>query len=814
MKVKHVILQGTKKYGMKVKHVILQATKKCGMKVKHVILQATKKCGMKVLACAPSNIAVDNLVEKLARSKAKVVRLGHPARLLKDIQQHSLDAILSSSSSTAIVQDVRRDIDLTMKKSCKSKPAERRQLRQEIKVLRKELRDREEKAMREILTGVEVVLATNTSAGDTGPLGLLKEDHFDLVVIDEAAQALEASCWIPLLRAPRCILAGDHHQLPPTIISPKAAKDGLEVTLMERVVHQLGEKVVHMLTTQYRMHEAIMKWSSDQLYNGRLDAHVSVATHLLCDLPNIRNTDETRLPLLMIDTAGCDVLEMEVEDELSKGNEGEADIVTAHVTALIDAGLNPRDIAVIAPYNLQVELLRQRLSPSHPAVEVKSVDGFQGREKEAVILSLVRSNSRGEVGFLAEDRRINVAITRARRHLAIICDSETVSHHPFLRSLVDYMSEKGEVRSAVDYLTDHVTADAESLQTDPSILLRGGDVFSLPVTRVKDEAVLLETSKSARCKRNPLSKAQSPALQPQTAVQHDSGLSHDASVHLCNAGRYSAIDKVTGVDLGRPRVDDDRKAEKRAALQERVQTFMTDSKRNVLEFPASFSDQQRFMVHSIAEDFGLEHESRGEGKERYITIRKPAKNTPTTQEPPHNDNDMLRTCPLCKKLIPTTNLSLHTLHCEQKQRACAQDGQPQVCAETSRLKESKETRRKPKKKAANSGGENEEGFEALLATFSKLDTRCAFESCKQNISLLGQKCVCCTRVFCLSHHIPEVHGCGKDAKIRARHQLAHAPPRKPQRADMTRKAHLQRKLDTKLDEMASGRKSKKKESKK
>ncbi|XP_028515203.1 DNA-binding protein SMUBP-2 [Exaiptasia diaphana] len=356
-----------------------------------------------VLACAPSNIAVDNLVEKLAKNKAKVVRLGHPARLLSSIQHYSLDAILTASDSTSIIQDVRKDIDKALSKSRKSKePSERRHLRQEIKTLRKELRQREEKAMKEVLIGAEVVLATNTSAGNDGPLGRLPMDHFDLVVIDEAAQALEASCWIPLLRAPRCILSGDHHQLPPTIVSPEAAKKGLDVTLMERVVKQYDDKVVRMLTTQYRMHESIMKWSSEQLYNNQLKADSSVQHHLLKDLPNVQETEETTIPLLLIDTTGCDVMELEVEDELSKGNEGEADIVATHVTALINAGLDARDIAVIAPYNLQVELLRKRLSHVFPSLEIKSVDGFQGREKEAVIISLVRSNKQGTTTILTK----------------------------------------------------------------------------------------------------------------------------------------------------------------------------------------------------------------------------------------------------------------------------------------------------------------------------------------------------------------------------------------------------------------------------
>ncbi|XP_028399828.1 DNA-binding protein SMUBP-2-like [Dendronephthya gigantea] len=391
-----------------------------------VIVQAVKNFGWKILACAPSNIAVDNILERLIKYKIKAVRLGHPARLMEKIHSHSLAAILDSSHDTAIVKDVRRDIDTAMRNLQGSRNSgERSRLRTELKTLRKELREREEKALKHILHNAQVILSTNVSASDDGPLKHLPRDHFDLVVIDEAAQSLEAACWIPLLWAPRCILAGDHKQLPPTIMSRDAARRGLEQTLMERIIEMFGDKVVHMLTTQYRMNKAIMKWSSDRLYDGKLLADVSVAQHLLCHIPEVNDTELTSLPLLMIDTAGCDLYELRSQDEESKGNEGEADVVAAHVSGLVDSGVKQQDIGVITPYNLQVELLRSRLSTKYPALEIKSVDGFQGREKEAVVISMVRSNTKGEIGFLAENRRMNVAVTRARRHLTIVGDSTT-----------------------------------------------------------------------------------------------------------------------------------------------------------------------------------------------------------------------------------------------------------------------------------------------------------------------------------------------------------------------------------------------------
>ncbi|OWK17520.1 hypothetical protein Celaphus_00013160 [Cervus elaphus hippelaphus] len=327
--------------------------------VVEIILQAVKR-GSKVLCCAPSNIAVDNLVERLAQRKQRILRLGHPARLLDSIQQHSLDAVLARSDGARIVADIRRDIDQAWAKNRKTQDKrEKSNFRDEIKLLRKELKDREEAAMLESLAAASVVLATNTGASADGPLKLLPDGHFDVVVIDECAQALEASCWIPLLKARKCILAGDHKQLPPTIVSHKllspgrAALAGLSLSLMERLAEQHGAGAVRMLTVQYRMHQAIARWASEALYHGQLTAHPSVAGHLLRDLPGVAATEETGLPLLLVDTAGCGLLELEEEDEQSKGNPGEVRLVSLHFQALVDAGVRAADIAVITPYNLQ-----------------------------------------------------------------------------------------------------------------------------------------------------------------------------------------------------------------------------------------------------------------------------------------------------------------------------------------------------------------------------------------------------------------------------------------------------------------------------
>uniref|UniRef100_A0A673XMK3 DNA helicase n=1 Tax=Salmo trutta TaxID=8032 RepID=A0A673XMK3_SALTR len=647
--------------------------------VVEIILQAVKQ-GQKVLCCAGSNVAVDNLVERLAKAKAKVLRLGHPARLLESIQKHSLDAVLAHSDNTNIIADIRKDIDkafMGMKKM--NDKRDRIHLKREVGELRKELRTREATAIAEVLKRADVVLATNTGANDGGPLKNLPVDHFDWVVIDECAQALESSCWIALLRGRKCILAGDYKQLPPTIKSHTAASKGLSVSLMERLIQKYGDSVVRMLTVQYRMNINIMTWASEQMYQGQLTAHSSVEKHLLKDLPGVASVEETSTPLLLIDTAGCGLSEMEVTDEQSKGNQGEVDIVELHIKALTEAGVKPKDIAVIAPYNLQVDLLRQRLSARHPDLEIKSVDGFQGREKEAVVLTLVRSNRKGEIGFLAEDRRINVAVTRARRHLALVCDTQTVQTHGFLKTLIDHMTQHGDVRTAFEYL-------------------------------------------------------------------------------------------------------------------------------------------------QVAEELGLNHESQGEGKDRCITVSRPPTGPNEAGEEEEQqalqpaaalEEDSVTGPPVEQPAAPA---DLKTLHLERMRRE-------QEKREQKKREQEKhlDTVRKTKKTKAGAceiaaAATADVDFDTLIDAVVKAERVCSFVKCKTLVIHLGQLCLFCNRQYCLGHHIPEVHGCGDQAKANARMRISKegvlyaGSGHKDKSVDPNKKAYLHRKLDSKLKDMEKQRKTKPKES--
>ncbi|KAK1149099.1 hypothetical protein N8T08_007777 [Aspergillus melleus] len=438
-----------------------------------LILQMVQR-KLRVLVCGPSNISVDNIVERLAPKKVPVVRIGHPARLLPSVLDHSLEVLTHTSDAGSIVRDVRKEIDQKVASIRKTRfGREKRQIFSDLKELRREFRDREAKCVDNLVRESNVVLATLHGAGGHQ----LKNQKFDVVIIDEASQALEAQCWISLLSASKVVLAGDHLQLPPTVKStPQKSKTqgaagedpadkdkagvgrvSLETTLFDRLLSMHGSGIKRMLTTQYRMHESIMRFPSDELYESKLMAGDAVKARLLKDLPyEVQETDDTKEPVVFWDTQGGDFPEKAEDKEVgqkeallgeSKSNEMEALVVAKHVDNLVQSGVKAEDIAVITPYNGQLAVLSQMLREKYPGLELGSVDGFQGREKEAVVVSLVRSNEEHEVGFLGERRRLNVAMTRPKRHLCICGDSETISKGSgFLKRWMGFLEEHADLR--------------------------------------------------------------------------------------------------------------------------------------------------------------------------------------------------------------------------------------------------------------------------------------------------------------------------------------------------------------------------------
>ncbi|KAH9302031.1 hypothetical protein KI387_013614, partial [Taxus chinensis] len=256
----------------------------------------------------------------------KLVRLGHPARLLPQVLESALDSQVLKADNNALANDVRKEMKVMNNKLLKAKDRNsRRDIRKELRKLGKEERQRQQQAVTDVLKNSDVILTTLTGALSRQLEGMT----FDLVIIDEAAQALEVACWIAILKGSRCILAGDHLQLPPTVQSIEAEKKGLGRTLFARLADLYGSEVMAMLTVQYRMHRLIMDWSSQELYDSKIEAHLSVSAHTLYDLDGVQKTSSTEPTLILVDIAGCD-MEEKKDDEDSTMNEGEAMVALAH----------------------------------------------------------------------------------------------------------------------------------------------------------------------------------------------------------------------------------------------------------------------------------------------------------------------------------------------------------------------------------------------------------------------------------------------------------------------------------------------------
>ncbi|MGB7347960.1 MAG: AAA domain-containing protein [Pirellulaceae bacterium] len=413
-----------------------------------VIYQAVKR-GDRVLACAPSNTAVDNLLERLIALMPRTVRVGHPARVFESLRGHTLDELVDNDPSSDIIREMKRDVEELMRATSKTLRGsdwrqQKRAMHAEAGQLRGQIRSLERSIINSVLDSADIICTTTTIDDD-----LLGDRGFDLVVIDEACQCTEPSVWQAILRADRIVLAGDHCQLPPTVLSDEAAKEGLKQSLMQRLVMREGEEVFRRLTVQYRMHEAIMNFSSDTFYDGTLIADASVRTHRLCDLPEIDELPLTSDPIEFIDTAGAEFDEQLEPDGESKLNPKEANVIVRLVRELMDAGVQPDQMAIIAPYAAQVRLLRGRLDA--PDLEIDTVDGFQGREKEVVLITMVRSNERGEIGFLADTRRTNVALTRAKRKLIVIGDSATLGTNDFYAKMLEYFESQDAYRTVWEF---------------------------------------------------------------------------------------------------------------------------------------------------------------------------------------------------------------------------------------------------------------------------------------------------------------------------------------------------------------------------
>ena len=443
-----------------------------------VIAQLIKR-GNKILTAADSNVAVDNLVERLDKIGVNVVRIGHPARIIPALRRRSLDYLVQDEPDYRKAQEFRErayELKEHMKRYIMPEMRWRRglsdeeimllasegattrgiplkkiegmkkwlDLKHELDKLFGDARELEERAIRRIIKAATVICTTNSTAGSE----ILKAEKFDFAVIDEATQSTEPSALIAVLKAKRFIMAGDHKQLPPTVLNEEAACRSFTKSLFERLLALHGDKIRVMLDVQYRMNEEIAEFPNREFYDGKLKADEQVKRRTLMDIlpESVDEESEDVKPFLFIDT--CDELEERVrKGSTSRENPGEARLVKDVAERLLNRGIRPEDIAVISPYDDQVAHIKRMLHVE--GLEIKTVDGFQGREKEVVIVSFVRSNKSGTIGFLNDLRRLNVSITRAKRKLVLIGDSNTLESEGCYRRLVALAKESGAYKRAV-----------------------------------------------------------------------------------------------------------------------------------------------------------------------------------------------------------------------------------------------------------------------------------------------------------------------------------------------------------------------------
>jgi ATP-dependent RNA/DNA helicase IGHMBP2 len=425
-----------------------------------VILQCVAR-GDRVLALTASNAAIDHLALSLLEAEPglPLARLGQPARVHPALEQHTLVALTEAHErrelAKGLVDQAFQLLRQARRRSARGRDAwqKEREARVEAGKLFADARRLERQAAADVLDRSRVLCGTLTGLRDD----VLGDEPFDVLVVDEASQALTPALVLGALRARRVVLAGDHRQLPPTVISPRAAKEGLGETAFSQLTARDAEgKSSHMLTVQHRMHEALMTFPSTRFYETKLRAHPAVAQHTLVELGVLEGPVAAPARVLdVIDTAGTGHEEQAAEgggtSSASKENPGEASLVARVVRDLVQGGLAPGHIGVVTPYSGQVALLSSALADLlDQGLEIDSVDGFQGREKEAIVFSAVRSNAAGEVGFLGDERRLNVAITRARRKLVVIGDSATLSSDERWRALFDHAIATSAYRSAFE----------------------------------------------------------------------------------------------------------------------------------------------------------------------------------------------------------------------------------------------------------------------------------------------------------------------------------------------------------------------------
>lgn len=393
-----------------------------------------------VLVCAQSNMAVDWISEKLVDRGVSVLRIGNPSRVNDKMLSFTYERRFESHPDYPQLWSIRKAIRELYARSRKG--AEREAVRQKINSLKDRATELEIRINESLFSEARVIACTLVGSANR----LLTGQKFGTLFIDEAAQALEAACWIPIRKADRVILAGDHCQLPPTVKAPEALRAGLGHTLMQTIVKSKPD-TVSLLKLQYRMNDEIMRFSSEWFYGGMLQSAPEVKYRSILDFDT---------PIEWINTEGLDCNEEFIGENYGRINKSEAELSIEQLKGYItkigrERFLDERiDVGMISPYKAQVQYLRRLVrndaffKPYRQAITINTVDGFQGQERDVILISLVRANEEGQIGFLNDLRRMNVAITRARMKLIILGDASTLTRHAFYKNLYTYIESLHE----------------------------------------------------------------------------------------------------------------------------------------------------------------------------------------------------------------------------------------------------------------------------------------------------------------------------------------------------------------------------------
>lgn len=389
-----------------------------------------------VLVCAQSNMAVDWISEKLTDRGVNVLRIGNPSRVNDKMLSFTYERRFESHPDYPQLWSLRKAIRELYSQNRKG--ANRESIHQKINALKDRATELEIRINETLFSEARVIACTLVSSANR----LLTGKKFGTLFIDEAAQALEAACWIPIRKADRVVLAGDHFQLPPTVKSPQALREGLGNTLMQAIANNQPD-AVSLLKLQYRMNDEIMRFPSEWFYGGMLQSAPEVKYRSILDFDT---------PITWVNTEEMDCNEEFIGESYGRINKPEAELTISQLKEYItkigrERFLSERiDVGVISPYKAQVQYLRQLIKkdaffkPYRQLITVNTVDGFQGQERDVILISLVRANEKGEIGFLGDLRRMNVAITRARMKLIILGNAATLTRHSFYKKLYEYIS--------------------------------------------------------------------------------------------------------------------------------------------------------------------------------------------------------------------------------------------------------------------------------------------------------------------------------------------------------------------------------------